>query len=217
VLIAEFSNGMIPVSYAINENSLQHKRGKYFMEDSTWTDALRTLRKTHYFSQMFFEASIKNSRTLRFLEMSRVILLGVFVDTLFFGIYFPSDSTCAVYTSRVDCEAEPSKVISGSSLCVWQDASCSIQPPPASVLFTLMSSFIILIFIIPMDFFVGYIQVEYAAKRPELEKWGLDTVSWLGAAHVAQDASKAPLTAALLMQGEAQGEGEHEGEGEEEE
>jgi REJ domain len=213
VLIAEFSNRMIPVSYAINENSLQHKRGTYFMEDNTWTNALRTLRKTHYVSQMFFGASIKNSRTLRFLEMSRVILLGVFIDTLFFGIYFPSDATCAVNTSRVDCEAEPSKVVAGSSLCKWQDASCSIQPPPASVLFTLMASFIIIIFIIPLDFFVGYIQEEYAAKRPELEKWGLDTVSWLGAVHVEQDVSKAPLTAALMMQGELHG-GEHEGEGE---
>ena len=213
VLIAEFSNRMIPVSYAINENNLRHRRGTYFMEGSTWTDALRILRKTHYISQMFFGASITNSRTLRFLEMSRVVLLGIFIDTLFFGIYFPSDATCAVKTNRNNCEAESSKVIAGSSLCKWQDDTCSIQPPPASVLFTLMASFIIIIFIIPMDFLVGYVQEEYAAKRPDLQMWGLHTDSWLGAVHAEQEVSKAPLTAALMMQGAGQAEKEGQGEG----
>ena len=31
-----------------------------------------------------------------------------------------------------------------------------------------------------LDFLVGFIQTEYAAKRPELESWGMSTDSWLG-------------------------------------
>ena len=49
--------------------------------------------------------------------------------------------------------------------------------------FVLLVSFIIAVFVIFLDYFVGYIQSEYAAKRPLLESWGLNTDSWLGSVH----------------------------------
>ena len=75
-------------------------------------------------------------------------------------------------------------MIAGSTLCSWdQTTGCSITPPPKSMTFVLMISFIIAIFVIFLDFFVGYAQTEYAANRPNLEKWGLNTDSWLGSLH----------------------------------
>ena len=44
-------------------------------------------------------------------------------------------------------------------------------------------AFTVAIFVIVLDYFVGYIQEEYAAKRPRLESWGLNTDSWLGSVH----------------------------------
>ena len=73
------------------------------------------------------------------------------------------------------------QIISGSNLCSWNDESgCSITPPPKSTTFVLLVSFIIVIFVVVFDYFIGYIQSEYAAKRPRLESWGLSSDSWLG-------------------------------------
>ena len=44
-------------------------------------------------------------------------------------------------------------------------------------------AFAIIIFVVVLDYFVGYIQEEFAAKRPRLESWGLNTDSWLGSVH----------------------------------
>ena len=60
---------------------------------------------------------------------------------------------------------------------------CSINPPPKSVTFVLLTSFIILIFILPLDYCIGYIQEEFASKRPRLEELSLSSNSWLGSVH----------------------------------
>lgn len=110
VLIAEFTDQVIPSVYALNKGELLFERGKYKVNASAWADSLRTLRRTHYATGMLYGSSMRISRTLRFLEMVRIILLGIFIDTLIYGVYFPSDSTCAVYTTKETCIFLPSKV-----------------------------------------------------------------------------------------------------------
>ena len=65
----------------------------------------------------------------------------------------------------------------------------------------LLVSFIIVIFVIVLDYLVGYIQEEYAAKRPRLESWGLNTDSWLGSVHHGRDREKSSVLDAVLSQG----------------
>ena len=75
-------------------------------------------------------------------------------------------------------------MITGATLCSWNSKTgCSITPPPKSMTFVLLVSFIISIFVLFLDFLVGFIQTEYAAKRPNLESWGMNTESWLGSNH----------------------------------
>ena len=75
-------------------------------------------------------------------------------------------------------------MISNSPLCTWDSTrGCSITPPPKSMTFVLLTSFIITIFVIVIDWIVGYIQSEAAAKRPRLELWGFSANSWLGSVH----------------------------------
>ena len=89
-------------------------------------------------------------------------------------------------------------MIAGSSLCSWNHATgCSITPPPKSMTFVLMISFIIAIFVIFLDFFVGFAQTEYAANRPHLERWGLNTDSWLGSLHHERNRDKSLVADAV--------------------
>ena len=110
VLIAQFSNQVLPGMYGLEKGAVKLERGEYKVEQSTWGDALKTLRSTHYMTAMFYTPSIRFSRTLRYLTACRIILLGLFIDSLIYGIYFPGNSTCPRYTNRNSCVSETSKV-----------------------------------------------------------------------------------------------------------
>ena len=110
VLISQFTNQVLPNQYAFDQGSYVLNKGKYTASKSAVIDALRTLRTTHYLTAPFYTTALSDSRTLRFIEMSRIILLGLFTDTLIYGLYFPGDSTCTDLRTKVDCLQEPSKV-----------------------------------------------------------------------------------------------------------
>jgi hypothetical protein len=115
VLIAEFTDQVIPGVYSLNKGELLFERGKYKVNASAWADSFRTLRKTHYLTGMLYGSSMRTSRTLRFLEMVRIVLMGIFIDTLIYGVYFPSDATCSAFTTKKTCILLPSKVCFSST------------------------------------------------------------------------------------------------------
>ena len=236
IRIALFSNDVLPKSYTLNDGALKLKRDKFKINKSTWTDAVYTIRHKHYITAMLYRPSLYVSRTLRFVDMCRKVLLYLFIDTLIYGVFFPSDATCTAFTKKAACTATPSKVskqmivsimklpticndqeknqseinltmfttlfilnhsqiISGSNLCTWNNESgCSINPPPKSTTFVLLISSIIVIFVIVFDYFIGYIQMEYAAKRPRLESWGLSSDSWLGSVQHKRERDKSLIS-----------------------
>ena len=67
--------------------------------------------------------------------------------------------------------------------------------------FVLLISLIIIIFVVIFDYFVGYIQAEFASKRPRLESWGLNTDSWLGSVHHSRERDKSLVLDTVLNQG----------------
>ena len=85
-----------------------------------------------------------------------------------------------------------------------------MTPPPKSITFVLLVSFVIVIFVIVLDYVVGYIQSEYAAKRPRLESWGLNTDSWLGSVQHRREREreKSSVLDAALCQGLANAHGD---------
>ena len=204
VLVAHFSNEILPKEYLV-------KDANRLKQSFTFEDTIHILQRTHYISHMFFGSSLADSRTLRFLEMCRIVLLGLFIDTVIYGVFFPAGSVCEELTTKLTCLAIPSKIISGATLCMWDKANgCTVQPRPASVTFTLLIAFVITMFILPFDFLVGYIQEEYGAKRPTLELWGIDSNSWLGSVFHRRATDKSPLAVAMKMTEESREESNYE-------
>jgi hypothetical protein len=64
----------------------------------------------HEYTRVFSGSSVGLTRTVRFLQVVIIILTALFTDTLFFGIFYPSDETCPVNLRKVTCLAAPSKV-----------------------------------------------------------------------------------------------------------
>ena len=55
----------------------------------------------HEYFSMLAGAGMTQTRVLRFLNLTTKVLSLIFVNTVFFGIYFPPDSTCTVMTTKV--------------------------------------------------------------------------------------------------------------------
>ena len=110
ILIAQFSNQVLPRTYTVDDKLLELKKGRYRFNISLWLEAFYTIRRTHYLTAMFYRSSACLSRTLQFCETVRKVLLFLFIDTVIYGVFFPSDTTCTVYLKKATCTALPSKV-----------------------------------------------------------------------------------------------------------
>ena len=64
-------------------------------------DAFRVITSNHDYFKMFIGADVTKSRTIRFLDVVTVILSCIFADTIFFGIFFPSDTDCTATSDEV--------------------------------------------------------------------------------------------------------------------
>ena len=55
----------------------------------------------HNYFAMFAGSKLNQSRTILFLQLVSLLLTSIFVNTVFFGIYFPGNSPCSVNTDKV--------------------------------------------------------------------------------------------------------------------
>ena len=62
---------------------------------------MKILSLNHDYCKMFSSSSMTHTRTIRFLNLVCVVLVAIFIDTVFFGIYFPPPATCTVLTDKV--------------------------------------------------------------------------------------------------------------------
>ena len=102
----------------------------------------------------------------------------MFVNTLFFGIFFSDDGTCQHYTNKVDCKTPINKAL-GSKQCIWTaDGKCILNPPPDSLMFTLIVIVLITIAALPIHVFLDHV-LKLVRRRPKLSLWGWNENFWL--------------------------------------
>jgi hypothetical protein len=147
-----------------------------------FTRMLTMLLKKHDYVNFFTEWSPTFTRTIRWLGLWRGILIGLFIDTLFFGIYFPDKGQCTLYDAEQLCIQTTSSFSSTGTLCTWnpENESCNLSPPPQDITFVLILALICMIIAAPLDTLLAYFLEETASKWPRLENIGLSTTYWLG-------------------------------------
>ena len=190
ILVAEFSNMMISEDIRMDRekfNEDELARTKNSPPATTLFDTIHTLRFKHYLTAPWTgNPSLRMTRTLRFIELIKVVLCNLFIDTLIFGIFFPADGTCNNYVTKKTCELAPSMVIAGATLCTWEDEkkSCGPTEPPGNVVFLLIIAFLILIVGKPFDIGLTIFLEEVLQKRPAFDKWKgwpkFNMDSWFG-------------------------------------
>jgi len=127
--------------------------------------------------------NLEYTRTMRWLSLSMGILTCLFMDTLFYGVFFPDTSVCPMFsaTSMEMCLSTQSQVQSGTPMCAWDvdTLNCTLNPPPESVTFLMVIALICVLVVLPMDMIMEMFMFE-AGKRPDLTPLGLVTDGWMG-------------------------------------
>lgn len=146
----------------------------------------KAVGEEHDYAAMFGSPSISRTRTIRWLKAVMSFLSQLFIDTLFFGLFFPNDGSCESRDTREDCLRDENTA-TGQTFCKFtknfrfeNGGYCELNEPPETVLFISVIAFFIIVFSIPLDFFYSYILYNYCARRPVLEKIGLDSTLWMG-------------------------------------
>ena len=203
VLVAEFSNAILSglTSKKAEVMAIQKEKDGSRKSVIVVKEVLGDMLNEHYFVNAWREPSLRKSRTIRWLGCCKECLVAIFIDTLIFGVFFPSNGSCGSYTTYKTCVATPSKVVAGGSECIWTKAtkSCSTAPPPGGIIFLMIICMLIIILATPLIFGVEFFQ-DYAAMRPDLQMLfgkGFNMNSWFGAVHFKSDEDKSALSLAM--------------------
>ena len=145
----------------------------------------------HEYAVMFGDRSISNTRTLRFVNICVQLFFSLFIDTLFFSIFYPDNGTCELMITEYDCTLSINS-ITAQPTCRWTssttmingireiESSCSLNPPPNNIAFSVVLSAVTMMISVPISMAFDYVRLEICAKRPDLDRIGVNTLEWLG-------------------------------------
>ena len=84
------------------------------------TNALVIIASNHDYFKMFGGSTMTRTRTIRFLGLVKLVLVTLFVDTLFFGVFYPTD-ICDLNTDKVRmCACNPCATVCHTALALHQ-------------------------------------------------------------------------------------------------
>lgn len=156
--------------------------------DGNLTLLMQALSVRHDYFAAFFGYSLRNRRFLRWLRLIYSLFLVLFLDTIFYQVFYPENGFCENLTSEVDCLSHTNKALNANT-CNWQvnlsfenGGVCSLNPPPKSFIFNVIIAFLIVISSLPPIVIFDFVVDQYAMKRPKLYEIGIPTEIWFGTA-----------------------------------
>lgn len=159
------------------------------LQDTTNTSTvafLSHLMSQHDYTTAFVHKSTAISRFLRWFHLWKSIMIGLFIDTVFFQVFYSNTGECNGFTNKASCVANTNS-ITGDSQCLWTGSGnhdgtgdCSLNPPPGTITFTLVLALTCLFVGLPVDFVLSYVLDEYGCRIPNMELIGLSTAYWFG-------------------------------------
>ena len=195
-LTAEFCNVVLG-----REASKRAERFQLGNKLLTMKSAIAIVLREHYFCSAWMFASLLKTRTQRFLDCFKTLLVALFIDTLIYGIFYPSDGkTCETLQTNHACSVPQAKL--GGNQCVWnKEASirCTPVEPPRNVISVLILALVITILMRPVLLAIDLLSI-LCERRPRFESWwkGWNTSSWLGSLHHSSYLDYSPLAMAFV-------------------
>jgi hypothetical protein len=137
-----------------------------------WLRFIRAVIREHDWIRMFTYPSLREPRYIRFLIIATDVLILLFLDSLFFGIYYADDGTCeglSGYSGHTmqDCLRKPSPV-EGVTKCQWDpvDELCTLRPPPSTIIFFMIITVIVTILTVIPSIILHLLLTDICPRRP---------------------------------------------------
>jgi hypothetical protein len=175
----------VPIKSLLSKNSNK----QFSFHEQVW----QPLLNYHDYAVMFGYRSLSTTRLIRWINLCLQVYFTLFVDTLFFSVFFADTGTCELFLSESNCLASINS-ITAQPTCQWSTSTvlsttgafvsnaCSLNPPPSSMLFTIMLSAVTMLITVPLGFFFDYVRIEICSKRPDVTRLQWDNLFWLGTA-----------------------------------
>ena len=194
-LTAEFCNIVLG-----REASKRAERFQLGNKLLTLQSAISIVLREHYFTAAWMFASLLKTRTQRFLDCFKTLLVALFIDTLIYGIFYPSDGKCETYQTDHACSIPQAKL--GGNQCVWNKEAtirCTPVDPPRNVISVLILALVITVLMRPALLVIDFLS-SVCERRPRFESWWKhwSTNSWLGSLHHSSYLDYSPLAMAFV-------------------
>jgi hypothetical protein len=140
---------------------------------------LAVIWENHPYVSMFGRASFASPRFIRWVSLFKTVLLTLFIDTLFFQVFYANDGRCDVLETEVACLSEMNAV-TAQPKCAWTTVehldeatvgggSCGLRPPPGDFTFTILLALLTMVVAIPIDVLTSLPLDWFGSKRPDWE------------------------------------------------
>jgi hypothetical protein len=137
-------------------------------EGHSFLGFVKTVMHNHSYLLMFTHPSYSSPRFIRWIQFCKSTLLALFIDTLFFQVFYGNDGTCETFVTESTCLL-PQNAATGDAKCIWTESYsndvlvtvptgvCSLRPPPQDFVFQIMLALLTMILAIPIDVGMGFV------------------------------------------------------------
>lgn len=147
---------------------------------------LRAVFSQHAYIAPFYSSSLRKRRVLRWLNALYTVLSNMFVDTLFFQVFFSGTAVCTVQETRATC-LTPVNQATGSPLCQWMPnadnprvGSCILADPPSDYVFYIILAMLTLLIALPLQILMETVLLEAVIEHPDMTIKNESDTYWFG-------------------------------------
>jgi hypothetical protein len=153
-----------------------------------WEHFLRPMFNFHDYAVMFGKVSMSNTRVLRWTNLNLQLFFAFFLDTLFFGLFYVDKGQCELFTTESECLASRN-AFTLQTTCLWsgstevtsgtrvESTSCTLNPPPEDLIFSVILSAVTLLIAVPFSMLFDRLLFGICSQRPDFTKWNF--FGWL--------------------------------------
>jgi hypothetical protein len=146
----------------------------------SFSQLLTSVFQHHLYFRMFGDASRYNTRLIRWIRLSLQVYLILFLNTIFFELFFPDNGRCESYKTVGSCLGAQ-VIIIGGNLCEWSSSvsislqedsvltkiSCTLTSPSLDPRFVMIIAAITILISAPLGVLIEFVQMEVCSGIPD--------------------------------------------------
>jgi hypothetical protein len=138
------------------------------------------LLKHHEYFTMFYQLSIRNTRTIRWTHVVLRVIIFLFVTTVFYGVFYPDDGSCQSHEAEHTCLSD-TNMLSNGQQCTWTidysysdtrtiESTCALNVP-TSLIYIMILATLTMIVSIPLIIFYKSLMATFGSYYADSNRY----------------------------------------------